>query len=68
MTPKAIVVRRYKNEKEYQKDAQGMGKRGYKVISVVSEQKRRSLFTVLMTGFLAILFPRKPELVVTYSL
>jgi hypothetical protein len=66
--PKAIVVKRYKNEKEYQKDVLGMDKRGYKVISVISEQRRRSLFTVLMTGFLAILFPRKPELVVTYSL
>lgn len=66
--PDSIVVRRYKDEKEYQKDAQRMGKRGYKVISVISEQKRRSFFTVIMTGFLAILFPRKPELVVTYTL
>jgi hypothetical protein len=66
--PKAIIVKRYKNEKEYQKDVLGMDKRGYKVISVVTQQPRRSLFTVIMTGFLALLFPRKPELVVTYSI
>lgn len=66
--PDAIVIKRYKNEKEYQKDAKGMNKRGYKIVSVVSEQKRRSLFTVVMTGFLALLFPRKPELIVTYTL
>jgi hypothetical protein len=66
--PKSIVVKRYKNEKEYQKDVLGMDKRGYKVISVAVQQPRRSLFTVVMTGFLALLFPRRPELVVTYSL
>lgn len=66
--PAAIVVRRYKNEKEYQRDAQHLGKRGYKVVSVISEPKRRSLFTIVMTGFLVLLFPRKPELIVTYSL
>lgn len=66
--PDTIVVKRYKNEKDYQKDAGRMSKRGYKVVSTISEQQRRSLFTVIMTGFLALLFPKKPQLVVTYTL
>lgn len=66
--PQSIVVKRYKDEKEYQKDAQRMGKRGYKVVNTLNERPRRSFFTVIMTGFLVLLFPRKTQYVVTYSL
>lgn len=63
--PKAIVVKRYKTEREYQRDAQGMARKGYKVINVVSEQQRSGCLRILLIG---IIFPPKPQFVVTYSL
>ncbi len=63
---KKIIIKRYKNERQYQGDAQQMARKGYIVSAVASQQMRRSFFTVVMTGFLAILFPRKPQLIVTY--
>jgi len=66
--PQSIVVKRYKNDKEYERDAGRMNKRGYKVVTVTSERPRRSLFTIIMTGFLVLLFPRKAQYVVTYSM
>jgi hypothetical protein len=62
---RAIVVKRYKNERDYQRDAGRMARRKYKVASVTSQTRRRSLFGFFMFGFF---FPRRPELVVTYSL
>jgi hypothetical protein len=62
---RSIVVKRYKNEREYQNDAQRMARRKYKVASVTSQTRRRSFFGALFFG---LLFPRRPELVVTYSL
>lgn len=62
--PKRIIVKRYKNEREYQRDAQKWIRRGYSVTNVVSQTPRRSFFGFLMLG----LFSRKPELIVTYSL
>lgn len=65
---KSIVVKRYKNDKEYERDAGRMNKRGYKVVTVTSERPRRSYVTVILTGFIVLLFPRKAQYVVTYSL
>ena len=65
---KTIVVKRYKTEKLYQKDARRMLKRGYCVQSVISEQPRAGCGRILTLGFFALLFKPKPELVVTYHL
>lgn len=62
---RAIVVKRYRNERDYQRDAGRMARRKYKVASVASQTRRRGLFGALFFG---LLFPRRPELVVTYSL
>lgn len=68
MAKKAIVVRRYKNEKEFQKDAVGLAKQGYEVQSVVSEQPRSGCARIMAIGFLAVMFKPRPVLVVTYRL
>lgn len=68
MSPKAIVVKRYPNEREYQRDAQRMARKKYKVISVASEQPRSGCMRILAIGLFAMIFKPKPVLVVTYSL
>jgi hypothetical protein len=66
--PKAIEVRRYKNEKEYQKDAGKWAKRGYNVLHVVSEQPRSGCARIVMLGGIgALFFKPKPVFVVTYQ-
>ena len=66
--PKAIVVKRYQNEKQYQRDAARWANRGYEVQSVVSEQPRSGCARILAIGFFAMMFKPKPVLVVTYRL
>jgi hypothetical protein len=61
----SIVVKRYKNEREYQRDAQKMARKKYKIQSVVSEQQRSGLMRLFLIGFF---FPPKAQLIVTYSL
>lgn len=66
--PKTIEVRRYKSEKEYQKDAQKWQKNGYQVVNVVSEQPRSGCGRIIMLGGIgALVFKPKPEFVVTYQ-
>lgn len=65
---KLIEVKRYKTEKEYQKDARKMTERGYEVQSVVSEQPRSGCARWFTIGLFAAIFKPKPELVVTYRL
>lgn len=64
----AVQVRRYKDEKAYQKDAAKLARQGYEVASVVSEQPRSGCGRILAIGLFAAIFKPKPELVVTYRL
>lgn len=68
MAKLAIIVRRYKSEKEYQKDAQKMLRKGYEVQSVTSEQPRSGCGRIVAIGLFAAIFKPKPVLVVTYRL
>lgn len=63
-----IIVKKYKNEKEYQNDAKKMITRGYEVQSVTSEQPRSGCGRILLIGIFAAIFKPKPVLVVTYRL
>jgi hypothetical protein len=65
MSPKQIVIKRYKNEREYQSDAQKMARKGYRVTNVVSENQRSGCMRILLIG---LFFPPRPQLIVTYSL
>ena len=64
MSEKTILVRRYKTDPEYQKDANKLARDGYTVTSTTSEQPRSGCLRILTLG---ILFKPKPVLVVTYS-
>lgn len=65
---KAIVVKRYKGQRTYERDAAKMAERGYKVQSVASQQPRAGIGRIFLLGFFALLFKPKPVLVVTYEL
>lgn len=66
---KAIEVKRYQDDKAYQRDAGKMTARGYEVQSVTSEQPRSGCGRIIALGGIgALLFKPKPELVVTYRL
>lgn len=62
-----VVVRRYKTEREYQRDAGRMVKRGYRVAHVVSEMRNAGCMRWLTIGLFALIFKPSPEFVVTYQ-
>ena len=68
----ALVVKRYKTDEEYQKDAQKMLSQGYEVQSVISERPEQScamkLLGIFTLGLFLLIFKKKPVLVVTYRL
>lgn len=50
MAKQPIVVKRYKNETEYQDDANKMLKSGYAIQSTVNEQPRTGCMRFIMLG------------------
>lgn len=68
MAKQALIVKRYKSDKEYQKDVNKMLKAGYEVQSVTSEQPRSGCARILTIGIFAAIFKPKPVTVVTYRL
>jgi len=62
-----MKVKVYKNNKRYERDAKKLGKKGWKVISVVQEKRSAGLGRWALIGIFAPLFPPKPVLVVTYE-
>ena len=71
MGKKPIIVKSYKNDKSYRKDAPRMARRGYEVSNVESFKERQGCAGM---GCKAIIFlpwaflGKKPALVVTYKL
>ena len=63
-----VIIKRYKNEKAFQKDARKLAKKGWAVQTVTSEQPRAGCARWLTIGLFAVIFKPKPELVVTYNL
>ena len=63
-----IVVRQYRDNRQYQSDARRMMKRGYRVISAVSEAPRAGCLRILTLGIFAMVFRPAPVWVVTYQL
>lgn len=68
MAPKQIIVKRYRDEREYQRDAQKMARKQYKIISVISEKPRAGIMRFLTLGIFTLIFPPKSVYIVTYSL
>lgn len=62
-----MIIKRYTSDKEYGRDAAQMIKQGYKVANMVSERPRAGCLRIILTGGLGLLiWPPKPQLVVTY--
>lgn len=64
MSPKSVIVKRYRSEREYQRDAQKMARKQYNVMNVVSENQRSGCMRIFLIG---IFFPPKAQLIVTYG-
>ncbi len=63
---KDVIVRRYKSQEHYQRDAVAMARAGYEVVSVTSEQPSTGCLRGCLLGLFALIFKPKPVLVVTY--
>lgn len=68
MAKDPLVVKRYPNEKKYQKDAKKMSKRGYEVFDVKTENQGRGCLRWGLFGVFAFALKPKHEYVVTYKL
>jgi len=64
--PQQIVVKTYKNEKQYQRDANKMREKGYRIQSVEKSEKSGCL-RWLLVGPLALVW-KKHQITVTYEL
>ena len=68
MNPQSVQVRRYRNDKQFQKDAKRLAGDGWQVISTTSETRRSGCARIIMLGGIgALVFRPKPQTVVTYS-
>ena len=66
MSKKQIVVKTYRNDKEFQRDANKMKARGYR-INNTSQSERSGCFKWLLVGPLALVW-KKHEITVIYEL
>ena len=67
MAQQRTMVRVYTDPGRYRKDAERLAREGWRV-EQVTEHRRRSgcLRVFLLLGIFALVFPPKPEIVVTY--
>jgi hypothetical protein len=61
------MVRRYKSDKQYRRDAVRLAAGGWRVVNVVQEQPPTGCGRGCLLGFFALIFKPKPRLVVTYE-
>ena len=62
----SVQVKEYKNVEEFNKDAQRVFKEGWEVQSQTERTQRPGCMRILLTGGMALVFPPKPTIVVTY--
>lgn len=71
MARSETTVKVYSDPKAYQRDAAKMAQQGWRVVSVTERRPPsgcgRLIFLIFTLGIFAILFPHRPELVVTYE-
>jgi hypothetical protein len=61
------MVRVYKKPKDYERDAAKMAKDSWSAESVTERRPRSGIGRIATLGFGSLVFPPKPELVVTYA-
>lgn len=63
-----VLVKRYTNKRQFERDARELAKQGYVVTDVATKQPRIGLTRMLLLGFFALLFKPKAQIIVTYQL
>lgn len=61
------MVRTYKSNDAYRKDANKLAKQGWRVVNVAERRPRAGCLRLLFLWWFVLIFPPKPELVVTYE-
>ena len=62
-----VMVRRYKSDGEYQREAARLAASGWHVANVVQDQRRSGCMRWLTIGLFALIWKPKPVFVVTYQ-
>lgn len=65
--PFETMVRVYRSTSEYQRDAQGLARKGWQPTSVTERKPRAGCLRLILLWWLVLIIPPKPELVVTYQ-
>jgi hypothetical protein len=67
MQAEETMIRVYKSNSAYQHDARKLAGQGWRVVSVTERRPRAGIARIVLLMFLVLIFPPKPQLVVTYS-
>lgn len=62
-----VQIRTYRSTRQFNVDAQQMAAQGWIVANTMERRPRIGCLRIILTGFLALLFPPAPEIVVTYT-
>lgn len=62
-----VLVRRYRDERAYEREAQQLAQQGYKVVSVLQQPRKWKAYEIGLTWGLVLLNWRLTDYVVTYS-
>ena len=66
MSRSATMVRTYTSTGAYNQDARKLERQGWRVINTVNREPRAGCLRILTLGLFTLIFPPKPQIVVTY--
>jgi hypothetical protein len=61
-----VTIREYRDRAEFDREAKKLARDGWEVQTMTERSQRSGCVRILLTGGLALVFPPKPHLVVTY--
>lgn len=65
--PPETMIQIYIGSKTFQKDAKRLARDGWTVASTTINKRRSSCLRVILLGLFCLVFPPKPEIIVTYQ-
>ncbi len=60
-------VRRYMGYKPFNRDAHHLARQGWAVVSTIEYKRRSGCVRMILLGFFCLVFPPRPEIIVTYQ-
>ncbi|HEV8190865.1 MAG TPA: hypothetical protein VGP82_05195 [Ktedonobacterales bacterium] len=66
--PPAVLIRRYRNERAYERDAQQLAHYGYRATNVIKQPRKYKIWEIICTAGLVKINPlHQTDLMVTYN-